>query len=94
MGVVPFRPQVVVMSIPADGSLAPSRSARLVYDIRQWKPGYAVTFQGKRLTRHGSQDAALANARLIAANFWAMGQPTMVRIVNDDQSISPVISFG
>jgi hypothetical protein len=93
-GVIRFPRRVVVRPTAPQKTASTSQSARLVYDVRRWNLGYAVTFQGAPLTQHASLDAAIANARLIASNFWAMGKPTLVRVVNDDQSISPVISFG
>ncbi len=67
---------------------------RFVYDVRRWDDAFAVTFEGKPITRHASVETAVQNARLIASNFWAMGQPTAVRVVNADQTITPVCSFG
>lgn len=56
--------------------------------------GYAITLDGRPLTEHDSLEAAVANARLIAADMWAKGRPTLVRVVKDDRTISPLVSFG
>ncbi len=97
--VVLFRPRGTTRPAPVPnlGRALPQVRAtgqRFVYDVQRWNVAFAVTFQGKAITRHDSLQAALENARLIAGNFWAMGQPTMVRLINDDRTISPIVSFG
>jgi hypothetical protein len=67
---------------------------RFVYDVKARRGGYAVTFEGAEITRHPDRQTAVDNARLIAGNFWARGVPTLVRTVEDDGTITPIISFG
>ena len=97
-GVIPFRPRGA--SSAGSGRANPiglvpvQRRARFVYDIKPVPGGFAVTFDDTVITRHADRDAALANGRLIASNMWSNGVPSAVRVVEDDGSIRPILSFG
>ena len=67
---------------------------RFVYDVVAQDGGVVVSFAGTTITKHDTFDAAVANAKLIAGNFWSMGRRSMVRTILADGSIQTLLSFG
>jgi hypothetical protein len=76
------------------GRLPVETGRRFVYDVEPLGSGFAVTFEDSVITRHPDRSAAVANARLIAANFWRQGIPTLVRVIDPDGAIQPIVAFG
>jgi hypothetical protein len=95
--VVPIRsPRAIGERAPEGEAPLGSKAAadeRFVYDVVSRDHGYAVTFEGKALTRHATPEGAIANARLIAGNMWEMGRPSLVRLVGEDGA-HLIASFG
>jgi hypothetical protein len=94
-GVIPFPLHRRLRAPPNPIGLRPVlQDERFVYDVRRWPPGFAVTFKGTAITRHDTLEASVENARLIAANFWALGRRTLVRSIDDNDAITIISSFG
>lgn len=86
-GVVRLRPR-------SGGAAARQTGKRLVYEVDVRDGMHVVTYDAKVLTSHPDRASALANAQLIARNFWSQGIPTSVRVVETNGNVSPYISFG
>lgn len=70
------------------------RMDRAVFDLHRAADGFTLTLQGDHVACLETPEAALLAARRRAAALWREGQPTIVRWVNEDRTLTPIVSYG